>query len=169
MMPEAIRLATPDVPPVVGEAASQIREAVRDLAPTTERGPPMAEIISTPEAPGNAAYGKFPYSQAVKAGGLVFVSGQGPFDPATGAIVGDTIQDQTRQALTNCQAILRAAGSSMARVVQATFILRDPADFGGMNEEWQRWFETDPPARQGAKLPLEVEGLRISIAVIAEA
>jgi 2-iminobutanoate/2-iminopropanoate deaminase len=122
------------------------------------------EIVRTGDAPASPAY-----SQAVRGGGLVFVSGQGPFDPATGAIVGDTIQDQTRQALTNCQAILRAAGSSMARVVQATFILRDPADFGGMNEEWQRWFVTDPPARQGAKLPLEVDGLRISIAVIAEA
>jgi 2-iminobutanoate/2-iminopropanoate deaminase len=129
----------------------------------------MAEIISTTEAPGNAAYGKFPYSQAVKAAGLVFVSGQGPFDPATGAIVGDTIQEQTRQAFRNCDAILRAAGSSMAKVVSVLFILRHAEDFAGMNEEWQRWFQTDPPARTGAKHPLEVEGLRISLSVVAEA
>jgi len=127
------------------------------------------EIINTPDAPGAAAYGSFPYSQAVKAAGLVFVSGQGPFDPASGTIVGETIGEQTRQALANCDAILRAAGSSMAKVVNATFILRDSEDFAGMNEEWVRWFPTDPPARQGAKHPLELEGLRISIAVIAEA
>jgi 2-iminobutanoate/2-iminopropanoate deaminase len=127
------------------------------------------EIINTPDAPGSAVYGSFPYSQAVKVAGLVFVSGQGPFDPATGALIGDTIQEQTRQALKNCDAILRAAGSSMTKVVNASFILRDPDDFAGMNEEWVLWFPTDPPARQGAKHPLEVEGLRISIAVVAEA
>ena len=127
------------------------------------------DIVNTPGAPGSATYGSFPYSQAVKAAGLVFVSGQGPFDPATGAVVGETIQEQTRQALANCDAILRAAGSSMAKVVNATFILRYSEDFAGMNEEWVRWFPTDPPARQGAKHPLEVEGLRISIALVAEA
>ena len=129
----------------------------------------MAEIISTPDAPGAASYGKFPYSQAVKAAGLVFVSGQGPFDPATGAIVGATIEEQTRQAFRNCDAILTAAGSSMAKVVNATFVLRHSDDFAGMNEEWARWFPRNPPARSGAKHPIEVEGLRISIALIAEA
>ena len=129
----------------------------------------MAEIVNTPDAPGSASYGSFPYSQAVKAAGLVFVAGQGPFDTATGKVVGTTIQEQTRQALKNCDAILQAAGSSMAKVVNATFILRNPADFAGMNEEWIRWFRTDPPARQGARHPLEVEGLLISIALIAEA
>ena len=127
------------------------------------------EIVNTPDAPGSASYGSFPYSQAVKAAGLVFVSGQGPFEPATGAVVGVTIQEQTRQCLRNIEAILRAAGSSMAQVVNATFILRYSEDFAGMNEEWVRWFPTDPPARQGAKHPLEAEGLRISIAVVAEA
>jgi 2-iminobutanoate/2-iminopropanoate deaminase len=127
------------------------------------------EIVNTPDAPGSATYGSFPYSQAVRAAGLVFISGQGPFDPSTGAVVGETIQEQTRQALRNCEAILRAVGSSMDKVVNASFILRHPEDFAGMNEEWVRWFPTDPPARQGAKHPLEVEGLRISIALIAEA
>jgi 2-iminobutanoate/2-iminopropanoate deaminase len=131
----------------------------------------MKRIISTPDAPGKAGYatGGFPYSQGVVAAGLVFVAGQGPFDPASGAIVGTTIGEQTRQCFRNIDAILRAAGSSIDRVVNATFILRDPADFAGMNEEWIRWFPTDPPARQGARHPLDVEGLRISIAVIAEA
>ena len=126
-------------------------------------------IVNTPDAPGSASHGTFPYSQAVIAGGLVFVSGQGPFDPATGSIVGSTIQEQTRQVLRNCDAILRAAGSSMDKVVSATFILRHPEDFAGMNEEWARWFTADPPARQGAAHPLDIEGFRISIALVAEA
>ena len=121
------------------------------------------EIVRTVGAPHSPSY-----SQAVKAGGLVFVSGQGPYDPSNGAIVGTTIGEQARQALTNVQAILEAAGSSMAKVVSATFILRNPEDFAGLNEEWTRWFATDPPARQGAKLPLEIDGLLISIAVVAE-
>jgi 2-iminobutanoate/2-iminopropanoate deaminase len=127
------------------------------------------EIISTPDAPGSATYGRFPYSQAIKAAGLVFVSGQGPFDPVSGAIVGESVGEQTAQCFRNIEAILKAAGSSMAQVVNATFILRYAEDFAGMNEEWTRWFPTDPPARQGAKNPLEVEGMRLSIAVIAEA
>jgi 2-iminobutanoate/2-iminopropanoate deaminase len=120
------------------------------------------KIITTESAPQNPAY-----SQAVSAGGLIFVSGQGPFD-ASGAIVGETIQEQTRQCLTNVQAVLEAGGSGLERLVSVTFILRDPADFAGMNEEWRRWFTADPPARQGARLPLDVPGLRISIAAIAE-
>jgi 2-iminobutanoate/2-iminopropanoate deaminase len=127
------------------------------------------KIVETPNAPTGNAGGRFPYSQAVVAGGLIFVSGQGPFDPATGAIVGTTIQEQTRQALTNVQAILEAAGSSMERVVNATFVLTRPEDFAGMNEEWARWFATDPPARSGARHPLHVDNLLISMVVIAEA
>jgi 2-iminobutanoate/2-iminopropanoate deaminase len=126
-------------------------------------------IVSTPNAPGAAAYGRFSYSQAVVAGGLVFVAGQGPFDPETGAIVGETIQEQSRQAFANVKAILEAAGSSMDKVVNVTFILTNPEDFAGLNEEWVRWFPTDPPARTGAKHPLAVDNLRISLAVIAEA
>lgn len=109
------------------------------------------------------------YSQAVKAAGLVFVSGTAPADPATGSIVGSTIQEQTRQCLTNIQAILEEAGSSLEKIVSATVILADEDDFSGMNEEWLRWFPTDPPARQGAKLPVRIPGLKVSIAVVAEA
>jgi 2-iminobutanoate/2-iminopropanoate deaminase len=128
-----------------------------------ERGMPK-QIIRTDEAPKSPAF-----SQAVKAGGLVFVSGQGPVDPATGA-AGETIQEQTRQCLRNVAAILRAAGSSLEQVVSATFILGDEGDFAGFNEEWRRWFPTDPPARQGAKLPIApTGGMKLSIAVVAEA
>jgi 2-iminobutanoate/2-iminopropanoate deaminase len=109
------------------------------------------------------------YSQAVKAAGLVFVSGTAPADPATGRLVGATIQEQARQCLTNIVAILQEAGSSLEQVVSATVVLADEDEFGGMNEEWVRWFPSNPPARQGAKLPVRVPGLKVSIAVIAEA
>jgi 2-iminobutanoate/2-iminopropanoate deaminase len=123
------------------------------------------EIIHTDNAPKSLAG----YSQAVRSGGLIFVAGQGPFDPATGNVVGETIQDQTGQCLRNIEAILHAAASSMDKVVSATFILGEESDFAGMNEEWGRWFTKDPPARQGAKLPISSKGMKISIAVIAEA
>ena len=123
------------------------------------------QIIFTP----NAAKPPPAYSQAVKAAGLVFVSGTAPNDPATGAIQGTTIQEQTRQCLANIQAILEAAGSSLDKVVSATVVLADEAEFAGMNEEWLRWFPSDPPARQGAKLPVRIPGLKVSIAAIAEA
>jgi len=109
------------------------------------------------------------YSQAVKAAGLVFVSGTAPTDPATGAFKGTTIQEQTRQCLTNIQAILEEAGSSMDKIVSVTIVMADEDDFAGMNEEWIQWFPTDPPARQGAKLPARIPGLKVSIAAIAEA
>lgn len=108
------------------------------------------------------------YSQAVKAAGLVFVSGTGPQDPASGQIRGSTIQEQTRQCLENIAAILAEAGSSMDRIVSATVILANEDEFAGMNEEWLRWFPSNPPARQGAKLPVKIPDLKISIAAIAE-
>jgi 2-iminobutanoate/2-iminopropanoate deaminase len=119
-------------------------------------------VIETDSAPSSPAY-----SQAVVAGGLVFVSGQGPFDPVTGEIRGESIQEQTHQCLTNVRAILEAAGSSLERVVSATFVLAEPGDFAGLNEEWRRWFPADPPARQGAKLPIAIPGFKVSIAVVA--
>jgi 2-iminobutanoate/2-iminopropanoate deaminase len=109
------------------------------------------------------------YSHAVACAGLVFVSGTAPSDPATGALVGDTVEAQTAQCLRNISAILEAAGSSLAKAVSATVILADEDDFAAMNREWVKWFPTDPPARQGARLPVRIPGLRISIAMIAEA
>ena len=122
-------------------------------------------IIQTDRAP--KPIGAF--SQGVKAGGFVFVSGQGPFDPATGQVVGDTIQEQTARCLANVQAVLQAAGSSLDKIVSASFFLDDGADYAGLNEEWNRWFPNDPPARQGAKLPIQGTKVKISIAAIAEA
>jgi 2-iminobutanoate/2-iminopropanoate deaminase len=122
------------------------------------------DIVRTSNAPAPPPT----YSQAVRAGGLVFVSGTGPHDPATGKIVGETIQEQTRQCLQNISAILAAAGSSLDRVVSATVIILEEADFAGMNEEWVRWFPANPPARQGAKLPVRIPGMKVSIAAIAE-
>lgn len=121
-------------------------------------------IVLTPDAPRSPLY-----SQAVKAAGLIFVAGQGPFDPATGEVQGESIQEQTRQCLRNVEAILRVAGSSLDQVVSATFILANEDDFAGMNEEWARWFPANAPARQGAKLPIRFKGIKVSIAVIAEA
>ena len=122
------------------------------------------QVVNTDDAPQSLAG----YSQAVMSNGLVFVSGQGPFDAKTGDVVGTTIQQQTAQCLRNIEAILRAAGSSMEKAVSATFILGDETDFAGMNEEWGKWFPKDPPARQGAKLPISSKGMKISIALIAE-
>lgn len=121
-------------------------------------------VIFTEEAPASAVY-----SQAIKSNGLVFVSGQGPFDPKTGDVVGSTIQEHTAQCLRNVEAILRAAGTSLANAVSATVIIGEESDFAGMNEEWVKWFPKDPPARQGAKLPIHSKGMRISVALIAEA
>ena len=123
------------------------------------------QIVFTP----NAAKPPSTYSQAVKAAGLVFVSGTAPIDPATGSIKGSTVQEQTAQCLANIRAILEAAGSSLDKVVSVTVVLADEDDFAGMNEEWLRWFPSDPPARQGAKLPARIPGLKVSIAAIAEA
>ncbi len=123
------------------------------------------QIVFTPKA----AKPPPTYSQAVKAAGLVFVSGTAPTDPTTGAIKGTTIQEQTRQCLTNISLILEEAGSSMDKIVSVTVVLADEDDFADMNEEWLRWFPSDPPARQGAKLPARIPGLKVSIAAIAEA
>jgi len=130
-----------------------------------EKEYPMSKIVFT----ANAAKPPPFYSQAIKVAGLVFVSGTSPADPATGAIKGATIQEQTRQCLANISAILEAAGSSMDKIVNVTVVLADEDDFAGMNEEYHAWFPSNPPARQGAKLPVRIPGLKVSIAAIAEA
>lgn len=122
-------------------------------------------IVSSEHLPKPSPY----FSHAVKSAGLVFVSGTAPYSPQTGKIVGETIGEQTAQALRNIRAILAAAGTSLDKAVSATVILAEEDDFAGMNEEWLKWFPADPPARQGAKLPVRVPGLKISIAMIAEA
>ncbi len=123
------------------------------------------QIIFSPKAAKPPAT----YSQAVRAAGLIFASGTAPHDPETGALVGSTVQEQTRQCLRNISAILEAAGSSLDKIVSVTVVLADEQDFQGMNEEWLKWFPSNPPARQGAKLPVKIPGLKVSIAAIAEA
>ena len=112
----------------------------------------MNNAISTEKAP--AAIG--PYSQAVKAGDTIYVSGQLPIDPATGAFASDDITAQTRQSLTNIRSILEAAGPDMSKVVKTTVLLKSIADFAAMNEVYAQFFSEPYPARaafQVAALP----------------
>ena len=104
------------------------------------------EIVSTDRAP--AAIG--PYSQAIRSGGLLFISGQIPIDPATGDVVAGTIEDQTRQVMENLKAILGAAGLGMERVVKTTIFLTDLDAFASVNAIYGRYFPANPPARGGA-------------------
>jgi 2-iminobutanoate/2-iminopropanoate deaminase len=115
----------------------------------------MKTIISTDGAP--AAVG--PYSQAVKAGGFLFGSGQIPLVPGTGEPAGDTIEEQTRQILENIRAVLSAAGLSPDHVVRTECYLKDMDDFGAFNAVYAEFFTADPPARstvQAARLPKDV-------------
>jgi 2-iminobutanoate/2-iminopropanoate deaminase len=123
----------------------------------------VREALSTPNAP--AAIG--PYSQAIKAGGFLFVSGQIPLDPRTGTIVEGGIAAQTHQVLQNLAAILTAAGISFDRVVKTSVYLQDMADFSAMNEVYASYFAAPAPARatiQAARLPRDV---RVEIDLIA--
>lgn len=123
------------------------------------------ETVTTDKAPG--AIG--PYSQAVKAGGMIFCSGQIPIDPATGAFVSDDVAGQTRQVLVNLSAVLDAAGSGLDKVVKTTVFLADMADFAAMNEVYAEFFSENKPARatvQAARLPkdakVEIECIALS-------
>jgi 2-iminobutanoate/2-iminopropanoate deaminase len=123
----------------------------------------MLSAVSTRFAPG--ALG--PYSQAIRAGAFLFVSGQVAIDPATGELVGGSIGDQTRRALQNIGEILKAAGGSLQQVVRTTVFLADLNDFPAMNEAYATFFTAPQPARstiQAAKLPKDS---RIEIDVIA--
>ncbi len=114
----------------------------------------MPEIILTTGAP--APIG--PYSQAVKAGGLVFVSGQIAIDPAAGTIAREDIEGQTEQVFLNLKAILEAAGSGLEKAVKATLYLRNLEDFGRVNEIYARYLGSARPARstiEAARLPKE--------------
>lgn len=103
----------------------------------------MKKVISTDHAP--KAIG--PYSQAIEAGGFIYVSGQLPIDPATGNFVSDEIKGQTRQSLENIKSILAEAGLTMSSVVKTTVLLADMSLFGAMNEVYEQYFDGDYPAR----------------------
>lgn len=122
----------------------------------------MRQVITTPDAPGSPLY-----SQAVKAGAYVYVSGLVGVDVETGRLAGPTIEEQTRQALANCEAVLRAAGATLDDVVEVGVLLADPNDFAGLNDAYATWFPTPPPARYVAKLGVELPGVRVSIRMTA--
>ena len=122
----------------------------------------MREVISTADAPRSPLY-----SQGVKVGSQVYVSGLVGIDVTTGQLAGPTIQEQTRQAFTNCRAVLAAAGAGLDDVLEVGVLLADPDDFAGLNEEWTKWFPTDPPARYVAKLGVVIPGVLVSIRMTA--
>ena len=119
-------------------------------------------MIRTANAPSSPLF-----SQAVIAGQHVYVSGLVGIDVATGNFAGSTIQEQTRQALANCKAILQEAGAELDDVVEVGVLLTNPTDFPGMNEEYATWFPTDPPTRYVAKLGVEVPDVLVSIRMTA--
>jgi 2-iminobutanoate/2-iminopropanoate deaminase len=123
----------------------------------------LKDVVSTDRGP--KAIG--PYSQAIRAHGFVFVSGQVAFDPATGQIVEGDVSKQTERVLENLKAILEAAGSSLDKAVRTTVFLKDLNDFAAMNETYGRYFPHQPPARstvEVARLPRDV---RVEIDLIA--
>ena len=122
----------------------------------------MREIIRTPNAPSSPLY-----SQAVRAGQHLYVAGFVGIDVSTGKLAGPTIEEQTRQALTNCEAVLKAGGATLDDVVEVGVLLTHPADFAGMNAEYAKWFPTDPPVRYVAKLGVDIADLRVSIRMTA--
>lgn len=121
------------------------------------------KAISTSNAP--AAIG--PYSQAIEAGNTIYVSGQLPIDPATGSFVPGGIQEQTRQSLTNVQAILREAGVDLKNVVKTTVMLSDIANFAAMNEVYAQFFAAPFPARSAFAVRDLPKGALVEIEVVA--
>jgi len=125
----------------------------------------MSEAVSTENAPG--AIG--PYSQAIKANGMIFCSGQIPIDPGTGQFVSDDVAAQTEQVLKNLDAVLQAAGAGLGSVVKTTVFLADMNDFAAMNEVYGKFFSNNKPARatvQAARLPRDA---KVEIECIAAA
>jgi 2-iminobutanoate/2-iminopropanoate deaminase len=115
----------------------------------------MRDAISTPDAP--KAIG--PYSQAIRANGFIFVSGQVAFDPTTQQLINGDVGAQTERVLKNISAILKAAGSTLEKVVRSTVFLKNMGDFAAMNEVYGRYFGSAPPARstvEVARLPRDV-------------
>jgi 2-iminobutanoate/2-iminopropanoate deaminase len=122
----------------------------------------MREVIQAPDAPSSPLY-----SQAVKAGDYVYVSGLVGIDVTTGSLAGSTIRAQTGQAFRNCEAVLRAAGATLQDVVEVGVLLANPGDFAEMNDEYATWFPDAPPARYVAKLGVELPGVLVSIRLTA--
>lgn len=124
--------------------------------------PMKREVIRTPDAPSSPLY-----SQAIKVGSTIYVTGIVGMDPQTNQMAGSTIQEQTRQSLISCTNILRAAGAKLKDVVEVQVLLARPSDFAGMNEEYAKFFPTDPPIRSTTRLGLELPNVLVSIKMTA--
>ena len=124
----------------------------------------MKKVISTPKAP--AAIG--PYSQAIQVGNLIYTSGQIPIDPATGQFVEGGIKEQTRQSLSNIQAILQEAGLTMTSVVKTTVFMANMADFAEMNSVYAEFFTEPYPARSAVAVKTLPKNALVEIEVVAE-
>ena len=128
--------------------------SIRDMA---------KQIISTDQAPSSPLY-----SQGVRIGSTVYVSGMVGIDVTTNALAGSTIQEQTMQAVRNCSAVIQAGGGTLADVVQVTVLLTNPADFAGMNEAYAQMLPAPLPARAVAKLGVDLPNVLVSILMTAE-
>jgi len=120
------------------------------------------QIVRTSDAPSSPLF-----SQAVKVGSTIYVSGIVGVDPKTNQLAGSAIQEQTRQALLNCESILHSAGAKLGSVVDVLVLLARPSDFAGLNEAYGEFFPTDPPARAVAKLGVELPNVLVSIKLTA--
>jgi 2-iminobutanoate/2-iminopropanoate deaminase len=123
----------------------------------------MREVIATPDAP--QAIG--PYSQAIRAEGLIFTSGQVAIDPATQQVISGDVSAQTDRVLKNLAAILQASGSSLEKVLRCTVFLKNMGDFGAMNEVYARYFQKSPPARSTVEVARLPKDVLVEIDVIA--
>ena len=123
----------------------------------------MREVVSTPDAP--QAIG--PYSQAIRANGLVFVSGQVAIDPATQQVIDGDVAAQTERVMKNLAAILKAAGSGLGNVVRSTVFLKNMGDFGAMNAVYGKYFSSAPPARSTVEVSRLPKDVLVEIDVIA--
>ena len=121
------------------------------------------QIIATQEAPGAVG----PYSQGISTGDLVFTAGQIPINPATGSIEAESIEDQTRQVLRNVDAVLRAAGSGLHRVIKMTVFMTDLGDFQAMNGVYAEFFPAEPPARSAVQVVALPMGVQVEMEAIA--
>lgn len=120
------------------------------------------QVIRVPDAPSSPLY-----SQAIKVGPTIYVTGVPGIDPKTSKVAGPTIQDQTRQALVNCENILRAAGAKLSDVAEVQVLLARPEDFAGLNEAYAPFFPKDPPVRSVARLGPDLGAILVSIKLIA--
>jgi 2-iminobutanoate/2-iminopropanoate deaminase len=142
--------------------AGAIACAASMSAPLKQEPPLVREIIRVPDAPQSPLY-----SQAVKVGRTIYITGVPGLDPQTRKVAGPTIQQQTRQALLNCEAILRAGGAGLEDVVEVQALLARPEDFAGLNEEYAKVFTTDPPVRSVARLGPDLGEILVSIRMVA--